>query len=148
MNELAAVVAELERRQSCKFGQYFQDGGTYPRAQYPKHVEFFASGAQFKERLFMAANRVGKSEGGAYEVTCHLTGRYPEWWTGRRFETPVEVWACGTTSETTRDIVQTKLFGPADKVGEWTGGMVPPNLVAKHTRRPHGLLPGMTQNCR
>lgn len=134
-----AVVAELERRQSCKFGQYFQDIGTYPRADYPKHVEFFDAGERFKERLFMAANRVGKSEGGAFEVTCHLTGKYPQWWTGRRFEDPVEVWACGTTSETTRDIVQTKLFGPADKIGEWVGGMVPPNLVGKFTRRSHGL---------
>jgi hypothetical protein len=33
----------------------------------------------------MAANRIGKSEAGAYEVTCHLTGLYPPWWTGRRF---------------------------------------------------------------
>lgn len=137
--ELAAVIAELERRQSCKFGQYFTDSGPYPRAKYPKHLAFFDAGLRFKERLFMAANRVGKSEGGAFEVTCHLTGRYPTWWTGRRFDGPVEVWACGTTSETTRDIVQTKLFGAADQVGVWAGGMVPPNLITKHTRRPHGL---------
>jgi phage terminase large subunit-like protein len=139
VSELAAIVAELERRQSCKFGRYFQDAGPYPRDQYGKHLEFFAAGSQFKERLFMAANRVGKSEGGAYEVACHLTGLYPHWWTGRRFDGPVEVWACGTTSETTRDIVQTKLFGPADQVGIWAGGMVPPNLITKHTKRPHGL---------
>lgn len=87
----------------------------------------------------MAANRIGKSEGGAYEVTCHLTGLYPDWWEGRRFEGPVEVWACGTTSETTRDIVQTKLFGPPDQLGTWTGGMIPPQLIRNFTRRPHGL---------
>lgn len=137
--ELAVVVAELERRQSCKFGQYFTDRQPFPRAAYPKHLEFFDAGSRFKERLFMAANRVGKSEGGAFEVTCHLTGRYPPWWTGRRFDGPVEIWACGTTSETTRDIVQTKLFGASDRIGEWAGGMVPPNLVVKHTRRPHAL---------
>lgn len=137
--ELAAVVAELERRQSAKFGQYFTDAGPCARDGYPKHLEFFDAGDRFKERLFMAANRVGKSEGGAFEVTCHLTGKYPHWWTGRRFDVPVEVWACGTTSETTRDIVQTKLFGAADKIGEWIGGMVPPNLVGKYTRRTHGL---------
>ncbi len=139
MAEIAALVAELERRQSCKFGQYFTDREPFPRAKYPKHLEFFAAGRTFKERLFMAANRIGKSEGGAYEVTCHLTGKYPDWWTGRRFTEPVEVWACGTTSETTRDIVQAKLLGPPDGVGVWAGGMVPPNLVVKHTKRPHGL---------
>lgn len=138
-NELAAVVAELERRAACKFGQYFPDDGPFRRELYPRHLDFFQSGATYKERLFMAANRVGKSEGGAFEVTCHLTGKYPSWWEGRRFDTPVEVWACGTTSETTRDIVQTKLFGPIDKVGDWTGGMIPPNLIAHYTRRPHGL---------
>ena len=137
--ELALVVAELERRQSSHFRQYFQDGGEFPRAAYPKHLEFFEAGATFKERLFMAANRVGKSEGGAFELTCHLTGLYPDWWTGRRFDGPVEAWACGTTSETTRDIVQTKLFGAPDQIGAWAGGMVPPNLVVKHTRRAHGL---------
>lgn len=138
-SELEIVVAELERRQSCKFGQYFTDHGPYPRALYAKHLEFFDAGSRYKERLFMAANRVGKSEGGAYEVTCHLTGKYPDWWTGRRFSGPVEVWACGTTSETTRDIVQAKLFGAPDNVGVWAGGMVPPNLIIKHTKRPHGL---------
>ena len=139
MSDLALVVAELERRQSCKFGQYFTAKEPFPRSAYPKHLEFFAAGAVYKERLFMAANRIGKSEGGAFEVTCHLTGKYPSWWTGRRFDGPVEVWACGTTSETTRDIVQSKLFGPPDGVGVWAGGMVPPNLVVKHTKRPHGL---------
>ena len=139
MNELAVVVAELERRASCHFGQYFPDTGPYAREKYPKQLVFFDAGSHYKERLFMAANRVGKSEGGAYELTCHLTGKYPDWWTGRRFTTPIEAWACGTTSETTRDIVQTKLFGPADGIGTWTGGMVPPNLVGKFTRRVHGL---------
>ena len=138
-DELRAVVTELERRQSCHFGQYFTDAGQFPRSAYPKHCEFFAAGAQHKERLFMAANRVGKSEGGAFEVTCHLTGKYPPWWEGRRFQAPVEVWACGTTSETTRDIVQAKLFGSVDQIGVWAGGMVPPNLVMKFTRRVHGL---------
>lgn len=137
--ELALVVAELERRQSAGLRRYFPSIGPYAREHYPKHLEFFGLGATFKERLFMAANRVGKSEGGAFEVACHLTGLYPDWWKGRRFSEPVEVWACGTTSETTRDIVQTKLFGPADRVGQWTGGMMPPHLITKYTRRPHGL---------
>jgi hypothetical protein len=53
----------------------------------------------------MAANRVGKTEGaGGYEMTCHLTGRYPDWWEGRRFSGPVRAWAAGKTNETTRDV--------------------------------------------
>ena len=76
----------------------------------------------------MAANRVGKSEAGAYELTCHLTGLYPHWWTGRRFTGPVEAWAVGTNSQTTRDIVQAKLLGSVQEPGM---GMIPAHLIAR-----------------
>ena len=33
-------------------------------------------------------------------MTCHLTGRYPPWWEGRRFSGPVRAWAAGKTNET------------------------------------------------
>jgi phage terminase large subunit-like protein len=55
---------------------------------------------------------------GAYETTLHLTGQYPDWWTGWRSAKPVRWWAAGKTNETTRDIVQSKLLGPAS----WSGG--------------------------
>ena len=84
----------------------------------------------------MAANRVGKSEAGAYEVTCHLTGLYPPWWEGRRFSEPVEVWACGTNSQTTRDIVQAKLLGPVQEPGT---GMIPNHLILSCTAARGGL---------
>lgn len=96
------------------------------RALYPRHLEFFSQGKVFKERLFMAANRVGKSEAGAYELTCHLTGLYPKWWAGRQFDTPVECWAVGTNSQTTRDIVQAKLLGSVQLPGT---GMIPAHLI-------------------
>ena len=83
----------------------------------------------------MAANRVGKSEAGAYEVTCHLTGLYPHWWTGRRFTKPVECWAVGTNSQTTRDIVQAKLLGSPQEPG---AGMIPAHLIV-HTITARGL---------
>jgi phage terminase large subunit-like protein len=138
--ELAALVEEADRRMSARFRQFFQDDGPTRRELYPKHLEFFAAGARFKERLFMAANRVGKSEAGAYEVTCHLTGEYPPWWTGRRFDHPVEVWASGTNSQTTRDIVQAKLLGPVQAPGT---GMIPAHLIA-HTITARGL-PGAAE---
>lgn len=48
---------------------------------------------------------------GAYEVSCHLTGLYPDWWPGKRFTRPTRGWAAGDTNETTRDIIQLELFG-------------------------------------
>jgi len=60
----------------------------------------------------LAANRVGKTESvGGFEVALHATGRYPDWWPGLRFNRPVEIWASGKKNETTRDIIQAKLFG-------------------------------------
>ena len=89
------------------------DGSTiHSRHKYAKHLEFFEAGAKYRERCFMAANRVGKTLGaGGYETTCHLTGDYPAWWVGRRFQTPVKWWAAGKQNETTRDIVQATLLG-------------------------------------
>jgi len=141
--ELEALIAEGERRVNARFRQFFPDSGPFPRSAYAKHTEFFAAGAQFKERLFMAANRVGKSEAGAYEVTCHLTGQYPAWWEGRRFTEPVEVWASGTNSQTTRDIVQAKLLGAVQAPGT---GMIPAHLIA--SVQPARGLPGAVEGAR
>lgn len=108
---LAPILAEEERAKFSKFETLFPDTGPFRRDLYPKHTEFFAMGALYRERCFMAANRVGKSVAGAYETTAHLTGRYPDWWTGKRFRKPIRAWAAGDTNETTRDIIQTELLG-------------------------------------
>lgn len=86
-------------------------------------MEFFAAGAEHRERAFVAANRIGKSEGvGGYEMALHLTGYYPDWWVGRRFEHPIKAWAAGDTGETTRDIIQLKLLGEFGNLGT---GLIP-----------------------
>jgi phage terminase large subunit-like protein len=109
----------------------------YRRDLYPKHIEFFHAGDKYRERCFLAANRVGKTTCGSYELTCHLTGLYPSWWTGKIFHTPVRAWACGRRNETTRDIVQASLLGPVAydgvrKVLAGTG-MVPANTIGRVT---------------
>lgn len=84
----------------------------HARRRYARHLEFFEAGARYRERCMMAANRVGKTfSAGGYETACHLTGLYPEWWPGRRFDHPVMSWAAGKSLKTTRDIVQETLFG-------------------------------------
>jgi hypothetical protein len=94
------------------------------RAAYPKHMAFFAAGATRRERAFIAANKINKSESvGGYELTMHLTGRYKSWWSGRRFNRPIQAWAAGDTAKTTRDIIEGILLG---KVGEFGTGLIPP----------------------
>lgn len=124
---LDALLAETERRQAENRIRYlYPNEGPLRRDLYGKHTAFFAAGAKHQERCFMAGNRVGKTTVGAYECTVHLTGEYPDWWTGRRFDGPIEGWAAGDTSETTRDIVQTELLGP---VGSFGIGMIPYRAV-------------------
>jgi phage terminase large subunit-like protein len=143
----AALAATMSRRlQQRQFFELFPDedrldlDGTvlvYARRHYPKHVEFFEAGASYRERCFLAANRVGKTITGAFEVTAHLTGLYPGWWDGRRFDGPVRAWACGKKNESTRDIVQAALLGPVAYDGtrkQLAGtGMVPGNLIGRVT---------------
>ncbi len=96
-----------------RLASFYPDTGPLRRELYVKHLDFFRGGAVHRERLMLAANRVGKTEGvGGYEMTLHLTGRYPHWWEGRRFARPVRAWAAGRTMITVRDIVQAKLCGP------------------------------------
>ena len=121
-----------------KIDTYFPDTGPFRRELYPKQMEFFAAGALHRERATVSSNRSGKSESGAYEMTCHLTGRYPAWWKGRRFDKAISAWAAGTTNETTRAVVQEKLLGrlerlpgdnPATAIGLGTG-MVPKQYIS------------------
>jgi phage terminase large subunit-like protein len=96
---------------------------------YTKQREFHAAGAAHSERLFLAGNRCGKTQAGAYEMAIHLTGLYPDWWQGKRFAEPVKAWAAGVTGESTRDVVQEKLIGPPDRRGDWGTGAIPHHLL-------------------
>lgn len=137
MLELVELREERERRKSGrKLSTYYPDEGPLRRELYPKHMEFFRLGKARRQRLFLAANRVGKTEGaGGFELVCHLTGRYPSWWEGRRFDGPNNWWACGDTRETVRDILQRKLLG---KPGEHGTGLIPRETIV---RTSPGFIP-------
>lgn len=85
----------------------------------------------------LAANRVGKTEGvGGYELALHLTGQYPDWWVGRRFDKAISAWAAGDTGTTVRDILQKKLLGP---IGSFGTGLIPGDSIARIVRGGGGL---------
>lgn len=102
---------------------------------YPKQLEFFAAGKDHRERLLMAANQVGKTKAGSMEVAMHLTGRYPDWWPGHRFDRPIDAWAGSDTSESTRDTVQTHLIGPPADESLWGTGSIPADALGDISRR-------------
>jgi phage terminase large subunit-like protein len=93
---------------------------------------FFAAGKEHRERLMLAANRVGKSLGvGGYETVLHLTGEYPDWWPGRRFPHPINAWAAGDTSNTVRDILQKEIL--LGSHGDFGTGLIPKNKIDRVT---------------
>ena len=94
------------------------------RPGYHKHVDLMDQGAGYRSRLFIAANRVGKTLGGAYETALHLTGEYPAWWRGVRFGEPTLCWAAGDTSKTTREFVQLALLGHEKGTGTIPGAAI------------------------
>ena len=127
LRERVELTAQLHRlTRSTKLYRY---------RPYAKQREFHAAGAIHRERLLMAANQVGKTLAGAAEAAFHLTGRYPDWWQGKRWERPVKGWAGSESSELTRDGVQRMLVGPPKIEAEWGTGLIPGSDLVDWARR-------------
>ena len=109
---------------------------------YPKQVEHIGKGKTHAERLLMAGNQQGKSEVGAYEAACHLTGDYPDDWTGRKFKEPVRGWAAGETSILARDISQAKLCGTPGVTADFGTGFIPKDRFVGAPTLGHGATGG------
>jgi phage terminase large subunit-like protein len=76
----------------------------------------------------MAGNQLGKTLAGGFEAAMHATGRYPDWWKGRRFDRPTVGWACGVTGEVVRDTVQKILVG---RTGQEGTGAIPKDAIVE-----------------
>ena len=137
ISALESLQSRIKRERRRKLFTLYPDAGLLRRELYQKHLQFFRGGSEHMERCMMAANRVGKTWGvGGYETTLHLTGRYPEWWEGRRFDRPISAWVAGVTKTTTRDIIQHALLGVGAEgaSGELGTGLIPgDDIIGKPT---------------
>lgn len=115
-----------------KIQTFFRNDGPFRRELYKPHLEFFAAGAKYRTRILLAGNRCGKTIAGAYETTLHLTGNYPDWWEGKRFDHPIRAVAASDTGRTTREVVQQELLG---KPGSFGTGMIPFDALERSTMR-------------
>ncbi|MEI2296759.1 terminase large subunit domain-containing protein [Ensifer sp. MJa1] len=127
LKERMELAMEIGRRQQTNRLRYYQP--------YQKQKAFHAAGAAFRERLFMAGNQLGKTLAGAAEAAMHLTGDYPSWWAGRRFERPITMIGGSESHELTRDGVQRLLVGPPMSEEDWGTGYLPKSALAGWTRR-------------
>jgi len=133
------ALEELKRRdEGTKFFRMFPDEGEFARDKYPKQIEFFALGASKPYRCLLGGNGTGKSLAGAYETVCHLTGLYPEWWTGKRYNKPINNWSAGVDFKSIRESMQLTLLGRKGNEGT---GMIPRELIEGEPKYgPNGVL--------
>src|SRR5262245_53456353 len=103
-------LAEVERRLLAEQTRRVVENRLANYEPYDRQAEFHEAGASYRERLLCAGNQTGKTTAGAMECAMHATGRYPNWWKGKRFEKPTVGWVAGVTGETVRDTVQRVLL--------------------------------------
>lgn len=102
-------------------------------------LKFFSTGASDR-RGILAANRVGKTVSTCYETAMHLTGQYPDWWKGKRFDKPITAMVAGEGWSQVALVLQNELLGTNDvKLRERIGsGAIPRANIVVDTMRSDG----------
>lgn len=102
-------------------------------------MRFFATGNS-ERRGILAANRIGKTVSTCFETACHLTGKYPEWWNGYRFDKPITCMVAGEGWSQVALVLQQELIGTQDiKIRENIGtGAIPRDCIVTDTMRSDG----------
>lgn len=137
---LALLLRTIESRtEADALETLYPADGPLRRELYVKHMAMFEAGKTHQERICLGGNRVGKTLGiGGYETALHLSGLYPDWWPGRRFDKPILAWAAGTKATKVRDVNQKFLLGKLIKGAGFTqsrGGLIPAARIARLTRK-------------
>lgn len=132
---LLQTLAELKERQ--KFWKIKQF------TPYGWQEKFINASATNKQLLAMTGNRCGKTYTGGYIMACHLTGIYPDWWEGHRFDKPIQAWAAGISTDTTRDILQSELLGQWNDPMKYGTGAIPKEMILETVNKPG--VPGAVQ---
>ena len=109
--DLLRQIDHASKHQQLKshYMQTAADGGHL--GPYPWQVKFHNASADHNERAIIAANRTGKTRSAAADVAIHVTGMYPPWWKGRKFDKPTVWVVAGSTNEDIRNVQQKALLG-------------------------------------
>jgi phage terminase large subunit-like protein len=102
-------------------------------------LKFFRTGNS-ERRGILAANRIGKTVSTCYETAMHLTGLYPDWWEGYRFDKPITCMVAGEGWSQVALVLQNELLGSQDvKITENIGtGAIPRSCIVTDTMRNDG----------
>lgn len=128
LQELVVAVQEDMRYNQLKYFRPFEH-----------QLRFFKTG-QSDRRGILAANRIGKTVSTCFETAMHLTGQYPEWWKGKRFNRAITAMVAGEGWTQVALVLQNELLGTPDvKLHESMGtGAIPRNCIVMDTMRGDG----------
>lgn len=135
--ELSKLLAERDKRKRERLLEFYNPDPSAVYRVTPKLMEFHRLGKDNAEVALIAANRSGKTLAASAELAMHLTGLYPDWWPGRRFDCPIRAWSCGVTGLVVRDTNQKYLCGPPSVEAEQGTGFIPKARLLKMTNA-HG----------
>ena len=110
-----------------------------------KQLEFHAAGAipDVRFRCFFLGNQQGKTFSGGMEWYFHLSGLYPDWWPGYRFDRPIKIWLSGVTGEATKKNIQRIMLGEGR---DWGSGTVPRDLLVGDPVMARGSTPDLVDS--
>jgi len=128
LQDLVIEVADDMKYNSLKYFRPFEH-----------QLTFFATGDS-ERRGILAANRIGKTVSTCFETACHLTGQYPEWWNGYRFNKPITCMVAGEGWSQVALVLQNELLGSQDvKITDNLGsGAIPRDCIIQDTMRNDG----------
>lgn len=137
LDELVRTLEALQNRRTFNRLLYYRP---YPSdGSMRTQRKFHDDGRWARERMLEAGNQEGKTYCAAAEVAMHLTGLYPDWWTGRRYDHPVKWWAAGETSVVVRDRMQALLCGTPGVTAEIGTGFIPKDDFADKPSLSRGV---------
>ncbi|CAB4166212.1 Terminase RNaseH-like domain containing protein [uncultured Caudovirales phage] len=127
LEELVIAVADDMRYNALKYFRPFEH-----------QKSFFTTTTD--RRGILAANRIGKTVSTCYETAYHLTGEYPDWWQGHKFDKPITVMVAGEGWSQVALVLQQELLGTPDvKLREQIGtGAIPRDAIVQDTMRGDG----------
>ena len=127
LEELAFVIADDMQYNQLRYFRPFEH-----------QRRFFTT--QTDRRGILAANRIGKTVSTCYETSVHLTGQYPDWWEGKRFDKPITAMVAGESWGQVALVLQAELLGTNDvKLRESIGtGTLPRDTIRIDTMRSDG----------
>ncbi len=133
LDEFNQIIALMERRKKYHKLDYYSPYGF----QIGFHNAVgFGTEKPASQKVLLAGNGTGKTVCGGMDTAIHLTGKYPDWWKGHRFDKPIVAMIGGNTNEAVRDINQKTLFGDPSEPNALGSGTVPVDLIGKRSSKP------------